>query len=253
MKSQVAIRLDRVSHRFARQLALQEVGFEVPVGAFFALLGSNGAGKSTTVRLLSTLLEPQTGTIEVAGLDARNNPHAIRRQIGVVPDFPVLFDPLTIEENLSRLGALRGIPRSDVQERIRELARALELESQVQIAVDRLSHGTRKKAALAAAMLHAPQVLLLDEPFEGIDPIASATIRRILDMLRARGVTVFLTSHVLTLVESVASDAAILDRGSLKTCRPLPELLDDHGSLDAAFRELVGAGSEVPALEWYAP
>lgn len=246
-----AIRMSQVTRRFGPVLAVDQLALEVAAGSCFALLGSNGAGKSTTVRILSTLLAPDQGVVEVAGLDVTRNPHAVRRVIGVVPDFPVLFDPLTPRENLQQVARLRGFPAAEITTRITELAAALSLEPHLDEPVVGLSHGTKKKAALAVAMLHAPPVLLLDEPFEGIDPLATGTIRDLLATLRARGVTVFLTSHVLPLVETMATHVAVMERGTLRASGTLDQVAGPHGSLEAAFLSLVDGAPAAAELSWY--
>lgn len=241
----------QVTRRFGSVLAVDRLDLEVAAGSCFALLGSNGAGKSTTVRMLSTLLSPDQGVVEVAGLDVTRNPHAVRRVIGVVPDFPVLFDPLTPRENLQQVARLRGLPAAQTATRILELAAALSLESHIDEPVIGLSHGTKKKASLAVAMLHAPRVLLLDEPFEGVDPLATGTIRDLLATLRARGVTVFLTSHVLPLVETMATHVAVMERGALRAVGTLDQVVATHGSLEAAFLTLVEGAPAAAELTWY--
>ncbi len=247
----VAVRLRQITRRFGSVLAVDRLDLDVPVGSCFALLGSNGAGKSTTVRILSTLLAADQGEAEIAGLDVRRNPHAVRRAIGVVPDFPVLFDPLTPRENLQQIATIRGLPKPESERRIVELAAVLSLEPHLDEPVIGLSHGTKKKTALAVAMLHAPHVLLLDEPFEGIDPLATGTIRDLLATLRARGVTVFLTSHVLPLVETMATHVAVMERGTLRAVGTLDHVAGPHGSLEAAFVALVGGTPADVELSWY--
>lgn len=248
-----AVQIEQLSKRFGEVIAIDRLSLVVPVGSFFALLGSNGAGKSTMVRILSTLIRPDQGQVQIVGLDLLRHPHAVRRVIGVVPDFSVLYDPLSPRENLARLASLRGIARSEARARMEELCEILGLQSWWSHPVGQLSHGTRKKVALAAALLHAPRLLLLDEPFEGIDPVAAGTIRTLLEALRARGVTIFMTSHVLPLVETLATDLAVMKQGRLLATTTVANVHQEARSLQEWFLELVGEAQVEPTLSWYAP
>lgn len=248
-----AIVLNGCVKRYGSRLALDGMAFSVGTGSCYALLGSNGAGKTTTVRLISTLIRADAGSIEVAGLDVSRFPHRVRELIGVVPDFPALFEPLTPRENALQIARLRRIDLREANQRIVELAAALALEAHLDLPVTQLSHGTRKKATLLVAMLHAPRVLILDEPFEGVDPVATIAIRELLERLRQRGVTIFLTSHVLPLVETMATDVAVIDRGRLLAAGPIEQVVADHGSLESAFQTLVGGAAATAELAWYQP
>ena len=239
--------------RFGAITALDRVDLAVPRGAFFALVGSNGAGKSTTVRILTGLLAPGEGTVRVLGENPRKAGAVLRQRIGVVPDFPVLYDVLSPRENIVRLSALRGLTREEAERRLEELAVALALDEHLDQSVRSLSQGTRKKAALAAALIHGPSLLFLDEPFEGIDPVAARGIRNMLEALRQRGVTIFLTSHVLPLVESLATHVAVIDEGRVLTSGPLTEVVGRHDTLERAILEALGVPPDVPTMEWYLP
>ncbi|UCF66881.1 MAG: ABC transporter ATP-binding protein [Acidobacteriota bacterium] len=240
-----------LSRRFRAVRALSEVDLDVPAGACFALLGPNGAGKSTTVRIACGLLRPDEGEISVLGLDPFRSPDPLRHRVGLVPDFPTVYDVLTPRENLTRFARLRRLGEQDAAKRIEELAALLALEDELDQCTSALSRGAQRKVMLAAALLHAPAVLFLDEPFEGIDPLASRNIRIVLGELRQRGVTVFLTSHLLPIVETIASHAAILVNGRVTTCGPLASLLEQHGSLERAVLAATGAAPATPRLDWY--
>jgi ABC-2 type transport system ATP-binding protein len=248
-----AIRARGLTRRFGAVRAVDGVDLEVPRGALFALIGPNGAGKSTTVRLLSGLLPRDGGALRVLGCDPEPDRVSLAARIGIVPDFPVLYDVLTARENVLRLAAVRGIPRSEAEARLGELAHALGMGDELDAPVHTLSTGTRKKASLASAMIHAPALLFLDEPFEGIDPVAAHRIRLMLGELRARGTTVFVTSHVLPLMEAIASDVAILHEGRLLLSGALPDLVGADRSLEQVLLDRVGAVERVPDLGWYRP
>ncbi len=241
-----------LTRRFGAVVALDSIDLTVPRGAFFALVGPNGAGKTTTVRILSGLLRGQAGEVRLLGVDPSRDPFRVRELVGVVPDFLPLWEPLTARENLLEIAALRGLPREETVHRIADLAEALGLADALDQPVLQLSHGTRKKVTLAAAMLHAPPLLFLDEPFEGIDPVAARTIRHLLAALRERGVTLLLTSHVLPLVETLATHLAILDHGRIAAAGPLEEVLAGR-TLEEAFAAAVGEPAPAPDLSWYRP
>jgi ABC-2 type transport system ATP-binding protein len=238
---------------FGAVTALDRIDLDVPRGAFFALIGPNGSGKSTTVRLLSGLLSRDGGILSVLGRDPESERTAVAQRIGIVPDFPVLYDVLTARENVLRIAGLRGLSRRDAELRLDELAHALGMGAELDSPVHALSTGTRKKGALAAAMIHAPALLFLDEPFEGIDPVAAHAIRGMLTRLRERGTTIFVTSHVLPLMEALATDVAILHEGRRLLSGPIERLLDGEESLEKIMLERLGAVDRVPELGWYRP
>ncbi len=253
MTAPEALATRALSRRYGARKALDDLTLSVPTGAFYAFVGPNGAGKSTTVRILAALIRPTSGSARVLGLDVERSALDIRRRIGVVPDFPVLFDSLSPRENILRLSRLRRIDDGAARRRLEELAAGLGMSEHLDTPVEALSHGTRKKAGLASAMIHGPGLLFLDEPFEGIDPLSARGIRRMLEALRQRGVTIFLTSHVLPLVESLATHVGIIDGGRLLASGTLEEILAGNGSLEDALLDRLGAETATPTLDWYQP
>jgi ABC-2 type transport system ATP-binding protein len=196
----------------------------VAPGQFFGFLGPNGAGKSTTIKMLTGLLAPSSGRIEILGLDLEKNPVEVKRQIGVVPEGMALFGRLTGSEFLNFAGRMYGLDRETAAKRASELLDFMQLAEQPQKLVADYSHGMQKKLALAAAVIHGPKVLFLDEPFEGVDAIASGTLKAMLQRMIARGATIFLTSHVLEIVERLCSHVAIIHQGRLVAQGSLEEL-----------------------------
>jgi ABC-2 type transport system ATP-binding protein len=193
-------------------------------GQFFGFLGPNGAGKSTTIKMLTGLLAPTSGRIRVLGLDLSTHPLEVKRRIGVVPEDLNLFERLTGAEMLSFTGRMYGLARADIAERSRELLELMELDAEPRKLVVEYSHGMKKKLSLACALIHRPEILFLDEPFEGVDAVASRTLKDLLARLTSRGLTVFLTSHVLEIVERLCTDIAIISGGRLVAAGTLDEL-----------------------------
>ena len=219
-----AISTKALSRRFGELLAVQDVNLSVASGQFFGFLGPNGAGKSTTIKMLTGLLAPTSGTIQILGLDLIANPVEVKRQIGVVPEGMALFGRLTGAEYLNFAGRMYGLDRETAAKRAGELLEFMELSDQPKTLVTDYSHGMQKKLALAAAVIHGPKVLFLDEPFEGVDAIAAGTLKTMLQRMIAHGATIFLTSHVLEIVERLCTHVAIIHNGRLVAQGSLDEL-----------------------------
>ncbi len=209
----ITISCQSLTARFGDVTAVESFSLDVRSGAVCALLGANGAGKSTTVKMMTGLLRPTSGDAIVAGHSVVNAPLEVKRRIGALPENLGLFDSLTVEEHLQLTGPVYGIGARETAERTTRLLRALKLEDFRSTYASRCSHGTRKKTALAMALLPNPDVLFLDEPFEGIDPVASRFLRDLLASLAGRGITVFLTSHILPIVEKLASQVVMIRSG----------------------------------------
>jgi len=213
-----------LTRRFGELLAVDGIDLRVAPGQFFGFLGPNGAGKSTTIKMLTGLLAPSSGRIEILGLDLEKNPVKVKQQIGVVPEGMALFGRLTGSEFLNFAGRMYGLDRETAAKRASELLDFMQLAEQPKKLVADYSHGMQKKLALAAAVIHGPKVLFLDEPFEGVDAIASGTLKSMLQRMITRGATIFLTSHVLEIVERLCSHVAIIHQGRLVAQGSLEEL-----------------------------
>jgi ABC-2 type transport system ATP-binding protein len=220
----LAIVTNQLTRRFGDLVAVQDVNLRVSSGQFFGFLGPNGAGKSTTIKMLTGLLTPNSGQIEILGLDFSAQTTAVKRQIGVVPEGLALFGRLTGAEYLTFVGRMYGLDRETTAKRTAELLDFMQLSNEPKKLVTDYSHGMQKKLALAAAVIHGPKILFLDEPFEGVDAIAAGTLKAMLQRMIARGATIFLTSHVLEIVERLCSHVAIIDRGALVAQGSLEEL-----------------------------
>src|SRR5882724_6407179 len=250
--------------QFGSFVAVDHINLQVNRGSFFGFLGPNGAGKSTTIKMLTGLLGPTSGKLRVLGLDISERPMEVKRRIGVVPEDLNLFERLTGAEMLSFTGRMYGLRSEEIAQRSKELLELMELQDEPKKLIVEYSHGMKKKLSLACALIHRPEILFLDEPFEGIDAIASRTLKDLLSRLTARGLTVFLTSHVLEIVERLCTDIAIIREGRLLASGSLNELrkgirLEDDGqqqgpvSLEEYFIHIVGgtrSTGEEEVLQW---
>ncbi|WP_412080277.1 ABC transporter ATP-binding protein [Streptomyces sp. SJL17-1] len=251
-----AVRIEGLWKRFGRQIAVNGIDLVLPAGKFIGLVGPNGAGKTTTLSMITGLLRPDQGRIQVAGHDVWADPESVaqvKARIGILPEGLRLFERLSGRELLAYSGRLRGLPGTEVDKRAAQLLDVLDLTgSQNKLVVD-YSTGMRKKIGLAAALLHNPEVLFLDEPFEGVDPVSAQTIRGVLERYTASGATVVFSSHVMELVESLCDWVAVMAAGRIRAQGTLAEVRADAPSLQAAFLELVGANGRAAAgdsLDW---
>lgn len=242
-----ALQLAGLYKRFGDNVAVDHVDLVVPERSFFGLVGPNGAGKTTSLMMAVGLLRPDGGTSRIFGHDIWADPVAAKTLIGVLPDGMALPDRLTGREVLLYLGLLRGMARETVERRSDDLLRVLELDSAENTMVVDYSTGMRKKITLATALLHSPKLLVLDEPFEAVDPVSAATIRTILQRFVASGGAVVFSSHVMPLVEQLCDHVAVIAKGSVVASGSLDEVRGGQ-SLEAAFVHIVGA-SPVSAEE----
>ena len=220
----VAISTSGLTRRFGDFVAVQNVNLNVASGQFYGFLGPNGAGKSTTIKMLTGLLAPTSGTIQVLGMDFAANAIEVKRQIGVVPEGMALFGRLTASEYLRFVGQMYGLDSATTAQRSEELLEFMSLARETKKLITDYSHGMQKKLALAAAVIHGPKILFLDEPFEGVDAVAAGTLKQMLQGMIARGATIFLTSHVLEIVERLCTHVAIINHGELIANGSLEEL-----------------------------
>jgi ABC-2 type transport system ATP-binding protein len=216
--------IEHVTKRYGHEVVVDDLTFTVAPGRVTGFLGPNGAGKSTTIKMLTGLLAPTSGGIRVLGLDIQTEPLEVKRRIGVVPEDLNLFERLTGTEMLTFTGRMYGLEKIEIAERTQELLALMELDTEPRKLVVEYSHGMKKKLSLACALIHRPEILFLDEPFEGVDAIASRTLKDLLSRLTARGLTVFLTSHVLEIVERLCTDIAIISQGRLVAAGSLDQL-----------------------------
>ena len=227
--------------------AVSNLGIQVEYGSFYGFLGPNGAGKSTTIKILTGLLAPTAGEVRIFGKELVADGSYIKQRIGVVPEDLALFENLTAREYLTFIARMYRVPKASIESRREELLSLMGLEDTKKTLVLEFSHGMRKKLALAAALIHDPELLFLDEPFEGIDAIASRTIRTVLDRFVKKGSTIFITSHILEIVEKLCTHIGIIRKSELVSQGTLADL-SRGGSLESAFVDVIGDTGE-PALQ----
>ena len=253
----LAIATEKLTRRFGALTAVDNIDLCVTAGQFFGFLGPNGAGKSTAIKMLTGLLAPTSGRIQLLGLDFSAQSVEVKRQIGVVPEGMGLFERLTGAEYLNFVGRMYGLDHGTTLQRTRELLDFMQLADRPKSMIADYSHGMQKKLALAAAVIHGPRILFLDEPFEGVDALAAGALKALLSRMTARGVTIFLTSHVLEIVERLCTHVGIIHQGRLVAQGSIEELRagvsGKEGSkttLEQIFLSIVGqSGAERAQIE----
>ena len=245
-----AIEVSDLRKEYGDKAAVDGLNLTVPAGSFFGFLGPNGAGKTTTIRMLVGLAPPTSGSIKLLGMPMPERELEIKRQIGLVPDETLLFDHLTGPEFLEFVGRMYGLERPMVRSRSRELIALFELDTSANKLIADYSKGMRKRLAMAAALIHRPRLFLMDEPFEGVDAIGARLMKEILQDQVRRGATVFLTSHVLEVVERLCDRVAIIHEGKLVMESEMAVLRESTESLEDIFVNVIGVAHPVGSLDW---
>lgn len=237
-----AIRCEHLTKSFGSFPVLKGISLEVERGELFGFLGPNGAGKTTTIKILTNLLLPTSGRVEVAGFDVIKQPYEVKRRVGYVPDRAFLYDKLTGSEFLEFVGHLYGLDAATVRREAADLLELFDLEPWINELIEAYSHGMRQKLAMTSALLHRPEVLVIDEPMVGLDPRGMRRVKTLLTDLASRGQTVFLSTHTLEVAETLCSRVAIIQRGEILAQGTLDDLrreaMHDDGSLEAIFLRL---------------
>ncbi len=236
----MTIEIQSLAKAFGKKEAVKGIDLTVPTGSFFGFLGPNGAGKTTTIRMVTGLLAPTAGDAILAGHSIVQDALAAKKNIGVVPDDLALFDRLSLWEHLTMAGSIYRLSKDDTQTRAEDLLKVMGLWDDRGTFAGDSSHGMRKKLALAMALIHKPAILFLDEPFEGIDPIAGKVLRQLLQRMSAGGTTIFLTSHILEIIEKLVDRVAIIVDGEIAIDSTLDELAASGRTLEEAFSEAAG-------------
>jgi len=249
----LAVEINSLVKTYAGVRAVDDLSLAIPQACFFGFLGPNGAGKTTTIRMLMGLSQPDSGSIRIFGLKLPENGLEIKRQIGLVPDDSLLFDYLKGTEYLEFIGRLYGLSRELAHARARELLALFQLSESERKLIGEYSKGMRKRIAMAAALIHRPKLFLMDEPFEGVDAVGARLMKDILLEQVAHGATIFLTSHVLDVVERLCDQVAIINRGRIVTQGTMSELRHSAGSegtLEDVFVNLIGGDRYSEKLDW---
>jgi len=244
-----AILVSGLRKLYGDKAAVAGVDLEVPRGSFFGFLGPNGAGKSTTIRILTGLIPADAGSIEILGFRLPKDELEIKRRIGLVPDESLLFDRLTGPEFLEFAGRMYGLDRPTARVRAARLLDLFEVQAGRKL-IGEYSKGMRKRVAMAASLIHHPELFLMDEPFEGVDAVGARLMKDILLDQVARGATIFLTSHVLEVVERLCDRVAIIHNGKIVVSGAMAELRCGGESLEDAFVRVVGAARQGEPLDW---
>jgi ABC-2 type transport system ATP-binding protein len=218
------IAVEGLHKRYGGRVALQDVDFSVPGGEIFGFVGPNGAGKTTTIRILATLTAPDRGAATIGGIPVAEDPHGVRELIGYMPDFFGVYDRLTSEEYLEFYAACHGVPRRRRRKVASELLELVDLGDRVGDQVDTLSRGMKQRLCLARALVHDPQVLLLDEPASGLDPRARVEMRELIRELRRMGKTILVSSHILPELEELCTWIGFIDEGRMVAAGPMSEV-----------------------------
>lgn len=251
-ETDVAVEIRGLRKSFGNKHAVAGLDLTIPRGSFYGIVGPNGAGKSTTLKMTTGLLRPDEGRVVIEGVDMWRDPVEAKKRIGILPEELLLFERLTGQEVLAYSGLLRAMDPATINVRADELLGVLGLDDARNLVVADYSQGMRKKIALAAALLHAPRVLFLDEPFESVDPVSSRTIRQVLERLTASGATVIFSSHVMETVERLCDHVAVMHLGRLVDFGPIDGVRRGK-RLEDVFVELVGAPPDAGGLDWLAP
>lgn len=244
-----ALEIQNLVKAFKDKIAVDGINLTIPRGSFFGLVGRNGAGKTTSLSMATGMLRPTAGTVLIDGINVWENPQSAKSKIGVLPDGVFLFDKLTGEQLITYAGLLHGLDRATVAQRTADLLAALDLTEAAGRRVSDYSAGMTKKVALAAAMIHAPSLLVLDEPFEAVDPVSASNIQDILRAYVQGGGTVILSSHVMDLVQRLCDHVAIMSDGRILAAGTTDEVRGDS-SLEDRFVELVGGRKISEGISW---
>ena len=244
-----ALSIRGLAKRFGEKIAVDNIDLDVPAGSFYGLVGPNGAGKTTSLSMATGLLRPDSGRVLVHGVDVWAQPLEAKRLMGLLPDGVRLFDRLSGEQLVSYAGLLRGMDKDTVAERVGDLLAALDLTQDAGTLVVDYSAGMTKKIALAAALIHAPRLLVLDEPFESVDPVSAANIRDILHDYVDSGGTVIVSSHVMDLVQRMCDHVAVIAAGRVLAAGTVDDVRAGL-SLEDKFVELVGGRNQAAGLQW---
>jgi ABC-2 type transport system ATP-binding protein len=246
MSTQFAVELKGVSKRYNEIVAVNNIDLSIEKGEIFALLGPNGSGKSTTLKMLLGLVQPDSGSVNVLGLDVQKDPVAVKQQVGYVPESPNIYEFLTGIEYLDFIADIYGVPTAEKKQRITEYLKALQLEGREGDMINSYSDGMKKKISLISAFLHKPKLLILDEPLNALDPRSAKLVKDFLHELKAQGVTTIMSTHVLEIAEALCDRIGIMYQGNILALGNMNELRSraslPNSGLEDIFLKLTGTG-----------
>ena len=236
------IKVEGLTKYYGSKPAAKDISFEVGKGEVFGILGTNGAGKSTTIKMMCGLLKPTRGIIQIGGINLQRMPLKAKSMMGYLPENPLIYDKLTGAETLELIGNLRKLSSNMIEQRIEYYAKSLGLEEQIYHEVGTYSKGMRQKLAIAMTLIHDPEMILLDEPASGLDPRYTKLLKDWIKNLSANGKTVLLSTHIIEMAETLCDRVAIIDQGMLKTIGTINEILTSTGvsNLEDAFIRIIG-------------
>ncbi|MDQ6630176.1 MAG: ABC transporter ATP-binding protein [Verrucomicrobiota bacterium] len=240
------IELNHLVKKFGDLIAVNDIHLTVARGEFFAVLGPNAAGKTTTLRILAGLLKPTSGSASIAGFDVQKNPLEAKRRLAYVPDFPFLYDKLTPWEFFRFIGQIFKMDEATIQKGSRELVIRFNMEPFIHKPIEGLSHGTRQRVAIISALLHDPEVFVIDEPMVGLDPQHARIVKDILKERSLRGMTVFLSTHQLSVAEELADRIGIIHQGKLVAVGTREELRQQSGASGALEESFLSLTTDTP-------
>lgn len=232
------IRLTNLTKRYGSFTAVDGIDLDVPAGELFGFLGPNGAGKTTTLRMIAGILRPTGGTVEIAGIDVEREPTRAKMRMGFIPDRPFVYDKLTGAEFLRFVAALFGQQGAAIERRIDELMELFDLGPWKNELTESYSHGMRQKLIISSALVHRPEVIVVDEPMVGLDPKSARLLKDLLRQFTARGGTVLMSTHTLEVAEAMCDRIAIIQGGHIVACGTMPELRHQHEAGDASLEDL---------------
>jgi ABC-2 type transport system ATP-binding protein len=247
------VRIEGITKRYGERTAVSGLNLEVGKGEFFGYLGPNGSGKTTTIKSMIGLVRPEEGRVFIDGLDVAGDPVGVRRKIGYVPDTPFLYGKLSARDFLMFVGGLYGMEYKDMVTRIAWLEDVFEMHGWIDRRSEGYSHGMKQKAVMAAAFLHRPEIIIVDEPLVGLDPQSARLVKDLLKLVNEHGVTVFMSSHDLTVVEELCRKMAIISSGRIVAEGTLDDLRRqakvEGGSLEDLFLKLTGSARSITYME----
>ncbi|WP_317642543.1 ABC transporter ATP-binding protein [Bombiscardovia apis] len=246
---QAALSIRALVKRYEAKIAVNGLSLDIPVGSFYGLVGPNGAGKTTTLNMATGLLVPDSGSVMILGRDVWSDVNQAKRSIGVMPQSNQIFDRLTGLQLLVYSGMLRGMKRQEASARAKDLLSAFDLASAADTMVSGYSAGMNKKICLATAMIHSPRLLVLDEPFESVDPVSSANLKDILAEYVSTGGTVIVSSHVMALVEKMCTHVAVINQGQVRADGTITQVAAGE-DLEDRFLQLVGGRHAAAQISW---